>query len=220
MRLFKFKPNINWKYVFGEIFLIFVGINLAIWFNNWNASKRIRQAKKVAIEKIAEEIKSNRYDLDTSYQNATLILNAMKDIKRLYWNTSSTVKATPSQMRDFQQQYPRYFRVQDSTRFDSTLFLYQGKTFIELELIELTQIAWETTKNIDLLNSLNYECLYQLESMYNLQKRVQKEVDKAGEALQKGQFDDLTRILAFLLQLEEQLAEEYTEMLKNIVDCR
>ncbi len=39
MRFFKNVKDLNWKYALGEISLIFVGITLAIWFNNWNQNK-------------------------------------------------------------------------------------------------------------------------------------------------------------------------------------
>ena len=40
MRFFKENRRLNLKYIFGEILLLFIGINLAIWFNNWNTSKK------------------------------------------------------------------------------------------------------------------------------------------------------------------------------------
>ena len=62
MKIFKFfriktlkKDNLN-KYIFysiGEIVLIFVGINLAIWFNNWNENNKL----KVEEIKILKEIR-------------------------------------------------------------------------------------------------------------------------------------------------------------------
>lgn len=57
-KIFKSKPVLNWRYVLGEILLIFIGINQAIWFNNWNTNRQNIKAKKVAIEKIKEEIAS------------------------------------------------------------------------------------------------------------------------------------------------------------------
>ncbi|WP_262910644.1 hypothetical protein [Psychroserpens luteolus] len=35
----KLIKGINWKYAFGELLLIFLGITIAIWFNNWNETK-------------------------------------------------------------------------------------------------------------------------------------------------------------------------------------
>ena len=46
IRFYKKVRDFNWKYVLGEIFLIFIGITLAIWFNNFNQN-RIDENKKV-----------------------------------------------------------------------------------------------------------------------------------------------------------------------------
>ena len=42
-----FKHNINWKYAFGEVILIFIGITLAIAFDNWN-EKRILKKEELS----------------------------------------------------------------------------------------------------------------------------------------------------------------------------
>lgn len=46
--------KINWKYALGELLLIFLGITMAIWFNNWNETQK---SKKIEIKSI-KEIKS------------------------------------------------------------------------------------------------------------------------------------------------------------------
>ena len=38
------KHKINWQYAIGEVILIFVGITLAIAFNNWNEERKARIA--------------------------------------------------------------------------------------------------------------------------------------------------------------------------------
>lgn len=180
----------------------------------------MQKAKRIAIEKITEEIKNNSVSLDIAYQNAVFILDALKELKPYYKDNSSTAIMSSSQMALFQQKYPHFYRINDSTRYDSTHFLYHGGTVIELELIELTEIAWETTKTIDVLNEFGYECLYDLESMYNLQHRVQNEIDKAGDALQKGNLNALEQILGFCKQLDQQLNTEYEEVLVKINNCK
>jgi len=55
--------------------------------------------------------------------------------------------------------------------------------------------------------------------MYNIQRLVQNEINKAAEALQNQEIDRLIRILAFLSQLDEQLESDYNSMLGQISDC-
>jgi len=46
MSIRKFSPN--WKYVIGEVTLIFLGISLAIGFQNWNQT-RIEGQKEATV---------------------------------------------------------------------------------------------------------------------------------------------------------------------------
>jgi len=53
--------KIGWKYAIGEIILIFIGITMAIWFNNWNESKKARTVEIKSLKEIQAAI---RLDLD------------------------------------------------------------------------------------------------------------------------------------------------------------
>jgi hypothetical protein len=211
--------NINWKYIVGEILLIFVGINLAIWFNNWNSSTKSDKAKRVAIQKIKEEIQSNLKELEMGSEINRRLVDAFNAYGNVYIGNSSEIIASPAQRLVLEQKYPHFFRVQDSVSLDENKYRYTGVTFIGLELIELTQIAWETTKTLSIANEFNYDCLYELESMYNLQGRFMHEIDAAGAALQKRELKRLMQILDFAHQLEEQLEEDYQAMLQKIDNC-
>ena len=191
MRLFK-STTVNWKYIIGEILLIFFGISLAIWFNNWNASNTINANKKIAIDKIEDEIISN--------------------------NNGEAV-AGISEMMDFQETFPNFFIKKDSVQINDSLYRYLGNTRIRLELTAFSQIAWETSRNMGIANEFDFECLYNLENVYNIQQLVQNEMDKAAEALQNKEIDRLERILGFVSQLDVQLEDAYNSMLKNIGDC-
>lgn len=220
MRIFKSKHHLNWKYILGEVLLIFLGINLAIWFNNWNTSQQHIKAKKVAIEKIKGEIVNNQVELDESFQNAQSISSGIKTLKPLFRGSTSQVEAEREQMRNIQSQFPKLFTVLDSTPLDNGRFLYSGGLSLELELVELSDIAWETTKSLEVLNEFGYECLYDLEGMYSLQSRVQKEIDKSADALQKNDLEALLIILSFIEQLETQLKTTYQEILTDIDNCK
>jgi len=211
--------KLNLKYIIGEILLLFIGINLAIWFNNWNSSKKINEDKKIAINKIIGEIDNNRLETDSLILNNRQILNAYRDYKNFYDNNTSVVIMSPKQFRRLKGKHPDFFRPKDSIAIDNGLFRYRGTTFINLEITTLTEIAWKTTTTLNVSNEFDYECLYELESMYNLQRRVQNEINKSANALQKRELEDLMHILEFLEQLGSQLQESYKSMLKNINSC-
>ncbi len=52
----KRKIKLNWKYALGELVLIFLGISLAIWFQNWNESKKINNQKVLILKQIRADL--------------------------------------------------------------------------------------------------------------------------------------------------------------------
>lgn len=211
--------NFNWKYIVGEVLLIFVGINLAIWFNDWNASKKIDQDKKIAIEKIQIEIKNNLGELRKTRQNNLRLVKAIETYKGFDSGEEDGVVVTVGQMNIFQKEFPDFFRITDSTNIADTQFNYEGDVFINLELAELSKIAWETSKTTGIVNEFNYDCLYGLQGIYNLQDLVMKEMDKASNALQNQEIELLLRVLDFVRQMDSSLEKEYEAFLKRIMDC-
>ena len=217
MKTKKFK--LDYKYIIREILLIFVGINLAIWFNNWNASKKSSHDKEVIVSKIKEEIKNNKVELDLARASNQNINKAFKAYSLVYNKSSSVIVVTVEERAKLRKAYPKFFMVKDSVRLDSQKFQYSGETFIQLEIPDITSIAWETIRTINIANEFEYDCLYELESMYNLQARVKKEIDKAVDALQEGNVENLFKVLNVLNQLDSQLIKSYTNMLTIIDKC-
>jgi hypothetical protein len=219
MRFFKPNRNVNFKYIFGELLLLFIGINLAIWFNDWNSSKKINEGKNIAIEKITEEIENNKLEIDIVLKNSHKVLNAYKDFKNLYDGDTSIIIANPKHLQLLRNKYPGFFMTKDSIALDDGLYHYRGTTRIILEIATLTEIAWKTTTTLNLINEFNYECLYELESLYNQQRRIQIEIDKSADALQKGDLDKLMIIFDFINQLGDQLQDDYDSVKKSIINC-
>jgi len=220
MRVFKLKNRFDWKYILGEVLLIFIGINLAIWFNNWNTQQQNNQARDVAIEKIKGEISNNSKELEVSFNNAQQVADAIHTLKPLFRGNTSVLEVSSEQMKEIHRRFPGFYLVKDSSSVDNGKFRYTGALYLQLELIELSDIAWETTKALEVLNEFGYECLYDLEGMYSLQNRVQKEIDKAAETLQNSDLNTLLKVLNFMEQLEEQLSKDYQKMMTQIDNCK
>ncbi len=213
--------KLNLKYVIGEIILIFVGISLAIWFNNWNTSIQSNQDKEIVIKRVKEEIKSNLEGLAEPREVNQNAIDGFREYSKYYGANSNEIISTPSQFNTLQTEYPGFFRVNDSIALDKNRFKYRGETYLYLELVELTEIAWKTAQSLNVANEFSYDCLYQLESMYNLQTKVVNGFDKVANSL--GDNKDIKQIIRWLkivLQLELQLEQDYHNMLENIEQCR
>lgn len=218
MRLFK-SSAVNWKYIVGEILLIFFGISLAIWFNNWNASNTLNENKRIAIDKIEEEIQNNLSELQSAREVNLKIPKAIEAYEEMVLESYGKAVASISKMKNFQENFPEFFIIKDSVRINDSLYRYLGNTRIKLELVSLSQIAWETSRNMGITNEFGYECLYSLENMHNIQRLVQNEMNKAAEALQNEEIERLKRILGTVNQLDVQLEDAYNSMLGHITDC-
>ena len=211
--------SLNWKYIVGEVILIFLGINLAIWFNDWNTARNISESKKIAIEKIEEEIRNNLQELVRAREINTRIPEAISSFREMQSDIHAGTVASVEEMAMFRESYPNFFQVTDSSLVAPGSYLYNGDTLINLELAELTDIAWETTKDMGIASEFGFDCLYQLENMYNVQRLVEKEIDKAAEALQKSEIERLLRVLEFINQLDSQLERDYNRTLDNLDIC-
>lgn len=211
--------SLNWKYILGELLLIFLGINLAIWFNDWDDSRKLDQNKKVAIQKIEEEIKSNLEEVIYAREKNRGIPGMILAYKDLNSQQHGGIVVTPEEMAIYQKKHPGFYRIKDSMPMENGRFRYAGDTFINLELAALSEIAWETTKDMGIANELGFDCLYELENMYNVQRLVVQEIHKSAEALQTSDIERLLRILDFIRQLDAQLEGDYNGVLENLDDC-
>ncbi|MGX1931117.1 hypothetical protein [Flagellimonas sp. 2504JD4-2] len=218
MRFFKLK-SFNWKYIVGEILLLFVGINLAIWFNDWNESKIIQKDKEIALTKIKGEIEANLNELVTNRALNQRIPSFYRELDSLKSKEGALV-LSPGGMSRFVEKYPEYFVKVDSVAVGDGLYRYQGDTFLNLEISDLSSIAWDISKSTGIFHEFGYDCLYELQGMYYTQDLVRNEFKNATEALRNRAIDDLVRIIGILSQLEGQLESQYKDMIINIDNCK
>ncbi|WP_136465825.1 hypothetical protein [Flagellimonas onchidii] len=217
MRFFSLK-KFNWKYIFGEILLLFIGINLAIWFNDWNASKSLQKDKEIALLKIKDELSNNLAQLEESRFKNQKIPSFFDELNSLE-NKQGDLVLSPDMMNIFVRRYPEFYRKMDSTKVGNQLYKYKGLTKVYLEITDLSNIAWEISKSTGIFHEFGYDCLYQLQGLYHTQDLVKGELKKATEALGNKSIDDLIRVLSFMDQLEAQLEAQYKDMIVNIENC-
>ena len=56
--------KINWKYAIGEILLIFIGITLAIWFDNYKENNKNKKRELVLLNELLKDEKENYIELN------------------------------------------------------------------------------------------------------------------------------------------------------------
>jgi hypothetical protein len=62
--LFRFTNRIPWRYAVGEVLLIFIGITLSLWFNEWDGDRKQRELELKTLREIKNEILLDTIDLN------------------------------------------------------------------------------------------------------------------------------------------------------------
>lgn len=58
--------KINWKYAFGEVFLIFIGITLAIGFQNWNEQGKQAKIERAVLQQLKIALQNDLKDVNAN----------------------------------------------------------------------------------------------------------------------------------------------------------
>jgi len=91
------KPNfkLNWKYALGELVLIFLGISLAITFQNWNEGRKMDNLKFVYYDRLLIDLESDNEQIDLLFQEAygyMSIHNSVDSIMKINGSQDETQK--------------------------------------------------------------------------------------------------------------------------------
>lgn len=204
----------------GEIVLIFVAINLTIWFNNWNSSRQAEIKKSEAVANILQELETNLEQLLLARESYLSLIAAKKAFDPLYEGITDIVVTYPGIMDSLQNQHPQFFRVVDSVRLADGRYRYKGGTRLSFDLPDLSAIAWETTVRFpDISGQFSFQCLYDLERIYNLQSRIVMLYDEAVTALRARDVVNLLRVLDVLRQLDDKLETDMAHGIKSLATC-
>ena len=76
------KFHLNWKYALGELFLIFMGISLAITFQNWNDGRKRLKLEEEVLTQIYAEILTNKGDVDGDFEQLVMGLQSHVNIEQ------------------------------------------------------------------------------------------------------------------------------------------
>ena len=82
-RFFK-SMRFDWKYILGEITLIFLGISLAIWFNNWNEALKLKRTEVNILTEIRTGLQADIKDLGTNLMAHQTGLRAAEYLQEFY----------------------------------------------------------------------------------------------------------------------------------------
>ena len=89
-----------------------------------------------------------------------------------------------------------------------------------MNYLTLSNIAWETTKAMNILGEFGYKCLYEMEDTYNLQGIAQEQFENVIKSLGDQDFEGLVKHTNLLVQFQKSLLENYRKVLVKLDECR
>ncbi|MEQ8362071.1 MAG: DUF6090 family protein [Cyclobacteriaceae bacterium] len=206
----KQKNRIDWlNHLFGLVAVVF-GVLIAFWLNNWSEENKSEATLRIALENIKSEIGRNSTNLDTIIQsNKTLHSFLSKYLEVV--NEEMKVTASDSVWSELVRQYPQY--------------LNEGAKGVklDLDLFQLSDVAWSTAHRTEAFSSLDYNLAFFLEETYTLQEKLTDFDESLIEDLKaidnsKASFRRLHRTLGFAIRIGSNLQEKDYFNLKNAID--
>ncbi len=214
----KIIKKINWKHIISEIFLIVIGISIAIGLNNWNSNRKILKEKSVALENIKNEIDENKKELTMSAEENQKTIAFLTKAIELY-NSKDEIIVKPNVVRQLQIDFPERLMINDSTRVDDE-YTYSIDIKYIINSAELNEIAWETTKINNLVSQFEFVCTKQIIAVYGLQEQYMYEQRKLNDVMLDGDIDQLLTRMKRLMKLKDVLLKRYDNLKNNLMNCR
>ena len=214
----KIKSNI--KYVLTELVLIFVGIYLALSFNNWNEGKKIERQKASVIIKLEEEVQKNLETLTNAQERNTPFFRAMERYGELEGNDATEIIATEAEFDQLMKEHGDYFIYESKSKLNGEDYRYELSLQINYNNTELRDIAWSTAKSAGFAREFNYDCLLSIEDTYRDQEDYLNELGKIIPIIINGEYSRMPITASIASQYGNSLINSYNELLPILKGCR
>lgn len=147
--------KLNWKYALGEIALIFIGITLAIMFQNFNEDKKREKTERSALMELRVALQNDLEDVNDNIQTH---IRGKKSCQLLLEKLNSKEKIDGS--RILQSAY----QCIDYTFLVSDVSTYEYLKSVGLHLISNEKLRRQITNLYDVV----YESIYGVENNHEL----------------------------------------------------
>ena len=198
-----------------------VGVLGAFLLNAWGIKREARALKAEAIEKMSNEVAQNRERFSQYYQRLDSLIPPFSSLVENYLEEDE-VKMTPAQMSAYQKEHPNFIQITDSTPLPDGRFIYNGDLelpVLSLITVSLTESAWKTSQITDVLKGMDFDCISNIEQMYDLQQVVQEEYQAALDQLRDDNMEGFVNSNKLLLTYAQALMDQYDQFETYKTDC-
>jgi len=203
---------------FITLFATTLGVLLAFYLNNISSNSKIESRKQISIQNLNTEISKNKSELIDSNDNERLI-GFLSEIREIDNEIPNDLTLSTKAMIKLKNKYSGFIEIRDSTIIQNDNYRYNVAYKFELNLDDLQNIAWETSKMSDITNEFNYDCLQALVKIYSLQEIFINEQQEILSYFVNAEHNKLLSALRIVQQLKTQLVNVMAEGQNQIMNC-
>lgn len=227
----KEKPKFSISKIFSNSWVItlsatLIGVFLALYLNEWVASRKLNTQKSIATQNIIAEINSNKKSLGPTMKKHIQMLEVLLFLGE-HVNEEDEMIASKEAMNNFRNKHPNLIFISDSTLLKNGNYNYKGEINmddISLPNLNLSNIAWNTLKNSGFSTSYKFKCLMYLEGIDRFSNEVKKKneelLDYMIGAKDSGTKNEIMIAhLKLLIDFERSLLEIYENSEEEMKNC-
>lgn len=197
------KFNLNWKQALGEVILIFIGITLAIAFQNWNEEQKEERLAKGYYERLLAELRQDVVDIEdiSDYHRVR-----QRSIETFFRFLDNTIVPNPDSL-----QY-----IISRTSYHMNTYVPNENTY--KELISTGNIKLIKTRIREKLLRLSQMHAYVVSSNVQFRERYDNRRDQVAEVIDEASFYDYRNnpersLLSWQRNTQSQGFQRYSNLL-------
>ena len=211
------KTSKYFKYAIGEIFLVVIGILIALQINNWNQYNQDRKLERELLEQLHSEFESNLDQIEGKISTREKMIKS--SIKLLEYKDNNKIENRDSiiEFITFTYLAPTFDPVINDLTSSGRVQLIRSSELKELlsrwtsQIIQVTEVeeSWLTYRN-----NLYFPVLHEHSSIRNIINHSW--IKNSNKLLQSGKLDSYPTAIG-----NSSMSEDFTELLnsKEFEDC-
>jgi hypothetical protein len=224
----RFFKQIDWPNHLMAFISTLLGVWLAISLGNSNQHRQEVSRMKIAMANVKQELQNNNRKAKNHIAHLDSLLRAVNTFSKMIDENMELV-ATERQMEEFISESEWFISVESKRPLRDSLYIYDGNLNLNLQLMNVSDIAWENTKLMDVLHLIDTETAFQLHGVYGLQDEAKRSLSEAmdiiknlfqnnqdSDAVTHTIINDLKGQMIFAYNMEKVLQMNYDNILENL----
>lgn len=183
---------------------------------------------EIAVASVKQELQNNNKKTEVHLLHLDSLIGAISGFSKMIDEEMEMV-ATERQMNNFLNSYGWFMNIDDKRPLRDSFFLYDGGLNLNLQLLTVSDIAWENTKLMDVLHLVDTKKAFQLHGVYRLQNEAERSLNEAmdiiknlfqnnadSDAITHTIINDLKGQIHFAYNMERALQMNYDAILEGL----